>query len=45
MPLVNALFSSHIGIMAFITIFMIGVIATFLFFWIKKQADKERHLS
>ena len=40
MELLNELFKSPIGILSFITIAMIIVIATFLFFWVKKQADK-----
>lgn len=40
MELLNELFKSPIGILSFITIAMIIVIATFLFFWVEKQADK-----
>ena len=41
MELLNELFKSPIGILSFITIIMVIVIATFLFFWVKKQANKK----
>ncbi|MDO1509047.1 MULTISPECIES: DUF3149 domain-containing protein [Neisseria] len=40
MELLNELFKSPIGILSFITIMFVMVIATFLFFWVKKQTDK-----
>ena len=40
MELIAELFRSPVGIFSFITIFMVIVIAVFLFFWVKKQADK-----
>ena len=36
------LFKSPVGILSAITILMVIVIATFLFFWIKKQAEKSK---
>ena len=41
MELLNELFKSPIGILSLITIVMVMVIATFLFFWVKKQANKK----
>ncbi|EGZ44761.1 MULTISPECIES: DUF3149 domain-containing protein [Neisseria] len=40
MELLAELFKSPVGILSFITIMVVIVIATFLFFWIKKQADQ-----
>lgn len=40
MELLNELFESPVGILSLITIVMVMVIATFLFFWVKKQANK-----
>ncbi|MDO4249151.1 MAG: DUF3149 domain-containing protein [Neisseria sp.] len=40
MELIAELFRSPVGILSFITIFMVVIIAAFLFFWVKKQADK-----
>ena len=40
MELLNELFESPVGIMSLLTIVCVIVIASFLFFWIKKQADK-----
>ena len=40
MELFSELFKSPVGILSFITIAVIIVIAIYLFFWIKKQADK-----
>ena len=40
MELLKELFASPVGILSFITIVFVIVIATFLFFWVKKQADK-----
>ncbi|WP_416191199.1 DUF3149 domain-containing protein [Neisseria sp. CCUG12390] len=34
------LFKSPVGILSLITLLSICVIAAFLFFWVKKQADK-----
>ncbi len=42
MELLNELFKSPVGILSFITILFVIVIATFLFFWVKKQADRSR---
>ncbi|MFV2028747.1 DUF3149 domain-containing protein [Neisseria sp. S1] len=39
MELFKELFASPVGILSFITIAVVIVIATFLFFWVKKQAD------
>lgn len=43
MELFAELFKSPIGILSFITIAVIMVIAVFLFFWVKKQVDNETH--
>lgn len=43
MELLNELFESPVGIMSLLTILFVIVIATFLFFWLKKQADKSGH--
>lgn len=40
MELLNELFKSPVGILSLITIVFVIVIATFLFFWVKKQADR-----
>ena len=40
MELIGELFKSPVGILSFITIFVVIIIAAFLFFWVKKQADK-----
>ena len=40
MELLKELFASPVGILSFITIAFVIVIATFLFFWVKKQADQ-----
>lgn len=40
MELLNELFESPVGIMSLLTIVFVIVIATVLFFWVKKQADK-----
>lgn len=40
MELLNELFESPVGIMSLLTIVCVIVIASFLFFWIKKQAGK-----
>ncbi len=44
MELIVELFKSPVGIFSAFTIFMVIVIAVFLFFWIKKQADKESNV-
>lgn len=41
MELFAELFKSPVGILSFITIFVILIIATFLFFWVKKQVEKD----
>ena len=41
MELLNELFKSPVGILSLITIVMVIVIATFLFLWVKKQANKK----
>lgn len=41
MGVFGELFKSHVGILSLITILVVIVIATFLFLWVKKQADKE----
>lgn len=38
------LFKSPVGILSLITLLSICVIAAFLFFWVKKQADKSAKL-
>ena len=43
MELLKELFSSSIGILSFVTIFVIIIIAIYLFFWIKKQAEKDQY--
>ena len=40
MELLQELFASPVGILSFITIAFVIVIAAFLFFWVKKQADQ-----
>lgn len=35
------LFKSQIGILATLTIFLVIVIATFMFLWVRKQANAE----
>ncbi|WP_082402961.1 DUF3149 domain-containing protein [Neisseria sp. 74A18] len=40
MELLKELFESPVGIMSLLTILFVIVIATVLFFWVKKQADK-----
>lgn len=40
MELIGELFKSPVGILSFVAIFVVIVIAAFLFFWVKKQADK-----
>lgn len=34
------LFKSPVGILSLVTLLSVCVIATFLFFWVKKQADQ-----
>ncbi|MDO4997572.1 MAG: DUF3149 domain-containing protein [Neisseria sp.] len=41
MAVFQELFKSTVGILSFITIAMVIVIAVFLFFWVKKQAEKK----
>ena len=40
MELLKELFASPVGILSFITIVFVIVIATFIYFWVKKQADQ-----
>ena len=40
MELFSELFKSPVGILSFITIAAIIVIAIYMFFWVKKQADQ-----
>lgn len=39
--IVGGLFQSPVGILSLLTIFTILCIATFLFFWVKRQAAKD----
>lgn len=41
MDILLEMFKSPIGILSLITIGFVIVIATFMFFWVKAQADKE----
>ncbi len=41
MELLKELFASPVGILSFITIIAIIIIAIFMFFWVKKQADSD----
>ncbi len=41
MDLLNELFKSPVGILSFITIAVVCVIAVFLFLWVKKQVAKD----
>ncbi|MDO4907260.1 DUF3149 domain-containing protein [Neisseria sp.] len=41
MELFNELFKSPVGILSLLTIVLVMVIAMFLFFWVKRQADKK----
>ncbi|OSI13926.1 hypothetical protein BWD09_11975 [Neisseria dentiae] len=40
MELINELFKSPVGILSLLTIVFVMVIATVLFFWVKRQAGK-----
>lgn len=41
MGVFGELFKSPVGILSLITICVVIVIASYLFLWVKKQADKE----
>ncbi|WP_373795507.1 DUF3149 domain-containing protein [Neisseria dentiae] len=40
MDLISELFESPVGILSLLTIVLVMVIATVLFFWVKRQAGK-----
>lgn len=41
MDILQYMLSTPFGVLSLITILMVIVIAAFLFFWVKKQADKD----
>ncbi|WP_373745930.1 DUF3149 domain-containing protein [Neisseria dentiae] len=41
MDLISELFESPVGILSLLTIVLVMVIATVLFFWVKSQAGKK----
>ncbi|WP_084224422.1 DUF3149 domain-containing protein [Stenoxybacter acetivorans] len=39
--LISELFESYVGIISIITILVVVVIAAYMFFWVKKQANTD----